>query len=279
MTLPPPATAFFLPTSTGSRFCLYHAPAVDRATPALANILHVHAFAEEMNKCRRMAALHARALAVQGCAVLQIDLYGCGDSSGDFADARWDIWKTDLDTALEWLQARRAAPVTLWGDRLGALLALDYAREQRQPIDRLLLWQPVFEGKQYMTQFLRLRLAHEILDGGDQKSGGTQGLRTALQAGQEVEVAGYALAPDLVATVDTLSAGHWHLPVRSLHWLELTAAGKTLTPARQRVAQGWQELGNPLQLHALPGTAFWNSQEVGLAPAWLDAGNTIFGTP
>ena len=49
-----------------------------------------------MNKSRRMAALQARAFAEMGFGVLQIDLFGCGDSSGDFSDARWDIWKQDL---------------------------------------------------------------------------------------------------------------------------------------------------------------------------------------
>ena len=43
----------------------------------------VKAWAEEMNKARRMAALQARLLAENGYAVLQIDLHGCGDSSGD----------------------------------------------------------------------------------------------------------------------------------------------------------------------------------------------------
>ncbi len=52
-----------------------------------------------MNKSRRMAALQARAFAAMGFGVLQIDLFGCGDSSGDFSDARWDIWKQDLAIA------------------------------------------------------------------------------------------------------------------------------------------------------------------------------------
>src|SRR5687768_8838655 len=69
----------------GRRFCLLHMP----SRPARALVVYVHPFAEEMNKSRRMAALQARALAASGHAVLQIDLLGCGDSSGDFGDASW----------------------------------------------------------------------------------------------------------------------------------------------------------------------------------------------
>ncbi|MBK8384562.1 MAG: hypothetical protein IPL11_02315 [Candidatus Accumulibacter sp.] len=41
------------------------------------------------NKSWRIVPLQARALATAGYAVLQIDLMGCGDSSGDFGDATW----------------------------------------------------------------------------------------------------------------------------------------------------------------------------------------------
>ena len=72
--------AFFLPADRGARFVLFQ-PAqrdVSRGT-----ILYVHPFAEEMNKARRMAALQTRAFADAGYDVMRIDLYGCGDSSGD----------------------------------------------------------------------------------------------------------------------------------------------------------------------------------------------------
>jgi exosortase A-associated hydrolase 2 len=77
----------------GQRFCIHHPPAL--ATP-LGLVVHVHPFAEEMNKSRRMAAQQARALAAAGFAVLQIDLLGCGDSAGDSSDATWAAWLADV---------------------------------------------------------------------------------------------------------------------------------------------------------------------------------------
>ena len=78
---------FFLPSGDGQRFCLYH-PAVNaQGVAPLGHVVYVHPFGEEMNKSRRMATLQARALAQAGFSVLQVDLLGCGDSSGDFGDA------------------------------------------------------------------------------------------------------------------------------------------------------------------------------------------------
>src|SRR5205085_12253427 len=140
---------FYLPADPGTRFALFY-PA--RKNPVKGGILYVHPFAEEMNKSRRMAALQARAFSDAGYAVLQIDLYGCGDSSGDFGDARWEIWKQDLAAGAAWLSERLERPVVLWGLRLGALLALDYARTAPHPAAAMILWQPVLNGASYLTQ-------------------------------------------------------------------------------------------------------------------------------
>src|SRR5262245_3855900 len=87
---------FFQPAvgRTGQRLYLHHRPRPEAAPRG--TVLHVHPFAEEMNKSRRMAALHARALAGAGFEVLQVDLAGCGDSSGEFGDATWDDWVADV---------------------------------------------------------------------------------------------------------------------------------------------------------------------------------------
>ena len=140
---------FFLPAgASGERFCIYH-PA---AGAPRGGIVYLHPFAEEMNKSRRMAALQSRMLAARGFAVLQIDLYGCGDSSGDFGDARWEFWKADAALAVEWLKQRAGGSIYLWGLRLGALLALDFAAGEPAGCAGFLLWQPVVNGQ--LTAFV-----------------------------------------------------------------------------------------------------------------------------
>jgi len=158
-------------------------------------IVYAHPFCEEMNKARRMAALQSRRFAAAGYAVLQIDLFGCGDSSGDFVDARWGIWKNDLRTAASWLNSRVGGTSGLWGLRLGAVLAADVARDPAMGIENLLLWQPVSNGEQYLTQFLRLRLAAEMLADGAAQTG-VRELRESLAHGATLEIAGYDCTPN-----------------------------------------------------------------------------------
>ncbi|MDD5330483.1 MAG: hydrolase 2, exosortase A system-associated [Sulfuricella sp.] len=266
----PPAEAFFLDAAPGTRFCLYHAPHADRR-PAGA-FLYVHPFGDEMNKSRRMAALQARAFAAMGFGVLQIDLFGCGDSSGEFADARWDIWKHDLAVAREWLEERTSGPIGLWSLRLGALLALDFAGDPESAIGRIVLWQPVISGASFLTQFLRMRLAGEMLAGDAEKPAGTQAMRDALAAGETLEVAGYELAPDLAAAIDRLSAADLATTKCPVHWFEIVPeAGRSMPPAAARTADAWVRGGADLRVRTVPGPQFWATQEISECPGLVAA--------
>lgn len=267
-----PAEPLFLDTAGGARFCLFHQP----TGPCRGALVYVHPFAEEMNKSRRMAALQARAFAARGIAVLQIDLQGCGDSAGEFVDARWDGWKADLAVACAWLAARTGREVGLWGLRLGALLALDYAREASHPVERLLLWQPVTNGAAFLTQFLRLRLAGELLQ--EQKEGSsTQALRAQLAAGIPLDVAGYTLHPALAAAIDAANAASLPVCGCPVHWVELLAALERPLPAAvARLAEDWRAQGVDLHVHPVAGPAFWQTPEIAEAPALLEAGEALY---
>lgn len=261
----------FLAHGAAARFGLYHAP----AAPCRGAWLFLHPFAEEMNKARRMAALQASALAQQGWAVLQLDLHGCGDSAGDFGEADWDSWRADTALGLDWLRSTLGAQLPqapgLWGLRLGALLAIDYAhRPAGAAPAQLLLWQPVLQGASHLTQFLRLKLAAQMLGEGG-ADGGSAALRQALAAGQTLEIAGYALNPALARALDGLDAARL-VPPCPVHWLEvLPEAGRPLPPAAQRVARQWQEAGCRVHTAGAPGPQFWATQEIAEAPALLPA--------
>ena len=262
----PAAEPFFLDSAHGQRFCLFHAPQ-GRCRGAL---VYVHPFAEEMNKSRRMAALQARALAEAGIGVLLIDLGGCGDSDGEFGHARWAHWKLDLAAASAWLLERLERPVGLWGLRLGALLALDYAREASQPVARLVLWQPVLKGSPFLTQFLRLRLAGALLDQSAPQQGGTQALRAALAAGQALEVGGYLLSPDLAGAIDAATADL--APPCPVHWFEMAATSdRPLTPATAALTAAWASQGRAPTMHQLSCPPFWATQEIAECSALVAA--------
>jgi exosortase A-associated hydrolase 2 len=266
-----PFEAFMLPAGGGERFCVFHAA---RAAP-LGSVLYVHPFAEELNKSRRMAALQARAFAARGYAVLQMDLLGCGDSSGDFGEARWRRWKDDVRLAHDWLREHAPGPVHLWGLRLGALLAAECARDSNHAFASLLMWQPVASGAQFMTQFLRLRLASEILSGAA-AGNGTERLRSQLAGGKALEIAGYELAPELARAIERLELAALapdNVPAR---WFEVNAEGSS-SPALQRAAQAWRAAGAEVDLHALRGEPFWSSVEISECPALVAATSDALG--
>ncbi|GAB1388658.1 hypothetical protein MASR1M6_08390 [Rubrivivax sp.] len=197
-------------TPLAARLLVHHRPA---ARPR-GLVVYVHPFAEEMNKSRRMAALQARALAAEGFAVVQIDLLGCGDSAGDFGDARWTRWVDDVVAAATWLQQQHAQPagdanadadappLWLWGLRAGCLLAAEAGARlaARGQACHFLFWQPAPVGKLLLQQFLRLKAAGELLAG--QAKAAMEQLRAELAAGRPVEVAGYLLDPALCAGLD-----------------------------------------------------------------------------
>jgi len=268
------AKPFFLKTNSGQRFCLLYPPVGDTCKGAF---LYVHPFGEEMNKSRRMAALQAREFAAHGYAVLQIDLLGCGDSSGEFGDARWIAWKDDLALAQQWLTREYAVPFYLWGLRVGGLLALDYA--QNAQVDRLLLWQPVLSGNTFLTQLLRLRVANEMLgESKDKSGGGTQALRDALKAGETLEIAGYDITQQLAETIDTLDASKL-IPPCPVSWFEVVSAeGRPMTPASTRVASAWQQHGVEFTTQTVACLQFWATQEISECPELLMQTTAILPT-
>ena len=264
----PDIEPFFLGSGAKQRFCLFHRP-VGTCRGA---VLYVHPFAEELNRTRRMAALQARQLAAFGYGVLQIDLYGCGDSAGDFGDASWPQWKEELAAGAAWLCDRLDQPVTLWGLRLGALLALDYAREARHDLAPMLLWQPVLNGSSYLTQFLRLRTVGAMLGEDAAAQTSTQGLRHALQSGQTIEIAGYDLSPGLALVIDRLNEPEAMTPAAPVRWFEvLGALGQGLGAATIRVAASWQTQGIDVQVHAVSGPQFWATSEITTCPGLIEA--------
>ncbi len=269
-----------LPTGAGRDdrlMALWHAPAGATADAACGVVLYVHPFAEEMNKTRRMAALQARALAAAGYGVLQIDLKGCGDSSGEFGDASWFDWVSDVLAAVRWLRTRSSAPLTLWGLRAGCLVLADAAQQMPDEACSFVFWQPTPKGAPVLRQFLRTAAAAAFLDGGGK--GVVESLRKQLAAGESVEVGGYRIHPALAAGLEQA-----RLPVPArlnrLVWLEVSAvagaavaeaAHPPLTPASVSASAAWREAASSFEVRLVPGPPFWQTAEIETAPALIEA--------
>jgi len=215
-----------------------------------------------MNKSRRLASELMMALAERGFVSCLPDLHGTGDSTGDFADADWETWQSDLSRAYEWLQAAFGSVTGLQATRLGAALATQLITAGRiQPIQRTVLWQPAFDPARHLVQFLRLKAAANLLDTGTPET--AAGIRDRLRAGQNVEVAGYNLSAKLAMAMESCERVE-ELPgaMGVVHWMAIgTERSAGISPPEKAMVEKSRENGMSVSLHTIIGDQFWSSTE------------------
>lgn len=245
--------------------------------PCRGTVLYLAPLAEEMNRCRWQAASLGRALAARGQACLILDPHGCGESEGRTGETDWSVWLADARTAVRWLaDTWPDQPVSLWGVRLGALMAVDLATrlaadavfDTTLPVpQRLLLWQPVVDGATFLNQYLRLRLASQLVHSGDKET--TESLRARLLQGEAVEVAGYPLTGGLASSMAAVRMAECHPAAQTrVDWIEVVAKpeqGLGL-PSRKQVDR-WQQQGLAVNTRTVVCPPIWQTYERERAPA------------
>ncbi len=268
-TAPATVRPFFLPLPDRDILLTAYHPAAGPGR-ARAWVLIVPPFAEEMNKCRRQMALTARRIASGGTAVLIPDLTGTGDSSGDFADASWDLWRADLDACAHWIAAQDGKLTGIVGIRFGAMLALDLAADIAT-CRQVVLWQPALSGEQVITQFLRLRtMAGLTADASNRES--VADLVSTLQAGETVEVAGYDISPTLYrGLLEPRLTARPPGPGVAVHWFAISAMdAPRLGAGNERAATALAAHGASVATTALHGDTFWSSVETTTCPELVE---------
>jgi exosortase A-associated hydrolase 2 len=250
-----PPHSFFLPGQAGNLFAMYYPP-VESETDA-EDVLYIHPFAGEMFASRNVIATCARSLSAGGVGVLTVDLYGSGDSSGDFSEARWDTWRGDLMAALQWLQSQGRDRISLWGLRLGALLAMDLAAHTQENFERVVLWQPVVSGRNMLTQFFHVNL--DEADKGQTGKLANPQQRSFLADNDEIEIAGYAISPKLIRAIDSLEINSMGKSVAApIDWTEFSGkAGTSLAAESRRVTDEWEASGIAVSAQTIESSPFW----------------------
>lgn len=262
----------FLTSAAGQVFMLYYAP----TNPVRGAVLYLPPLAEEMNRCRALVAAQARAFANAGYACLLLDYFGTGDSAGELADAAWQTWQADVLTAADWLEKESGMPVTLWGCRLGALLAADVASQNPSRFRRLIFWQPVVDGKMYLTQFLRLRVAF-LMDRGLPPET-TDQMRAQLSNNQSMVISGYAIPAAIANAIDPIRiTDRAGLSGCHIDWLEnVSEPGKPFAIASQKAIETLQSQGNKVESFPFTAPPMWQLHERDEAPDLLEKTTGIF---
>jgi len=128
-------------------------------------------------------------------------------------------------------------------------------------------------GKTQLHQFLRLKVAGDLLNG--QGQGTMENLRQQLLSGFSLEIAGYTLAAGLAVALQ--HAALEPIPVRSgtkqrIEWMEVSNRDDShLSPAAATAIAQWQQAGFAAKSSIVHGPPFWQTTEIEDAPDLLAA--------
>jgi exosortase A-associated hydrolase 2 len=247
----------FIDGRKGPLFLVRRGPPVGRGC-----VLVVPPFAEEMNKSRRMVSLLADRLAHNDYSTIVPDLYGTGDSGGDFDEADWSTWRDDLVRVACWSHATQSPVTTVVAVRLGCALACDTEVLAALPtLERTVFWQPALDGARYLAQFLRLRTAASMANGRKESAAD---LRQLLAETGHLDVAGYRLSAQLVSDLDAVKPPD-NLPagLGPVTCFELARdESQPPTAATQRLLDSSRATDAPVAVNVLAGEPYWSTTEI-----------------
>lgn len=225
----------------------FHKP--DARRPPAAAVLLCNPFGQEAVRVHRLYRVLADRLADAGHAVLRFDLQGTGDADGDDETPGLGAWTRDVLRAHDELTARAGHGSAVWiGARLGAWLAARASARLAQPLQALVLWDPVTDGAAYLRELAQAHAAAQ-----------QHALRPPVPARDEPagEAIGFALSGGFKADLARIRAADYGV-ARAGRVLCLTQHQRPL-PALARAAwrqalPGWQETALEMQFD-------WTSEE------------------
>ncbi|MFK8030989.1 MAG: hydrolase 2, exosortase A system-associated [Gammaproteobacteria bacterium] len=229
-------------------------------------VLLLPPFGEEMNKSRRLFTLQAQTLCEAGFAVAVFDWFGTGDSEGDFGRASIEHWKNDCEDVMSFLRAQEFTECTPLCVRFGALF-LDHVLDiSPLSINHAILWQPETSGAQALSQLIRVESA--AARERDESGPSGSDMENALKSGNNVEVAGYDVSPDLFSQTGLLKLELLKTDkLRRIDWFSIAgSADAPIPPPAARHVQRWAENGLYARAKIIEGESFWSTKQLTVVP-------------
>lgn len=231
-------------------FGIYHPP---QAKPARdVGVLLCNPFGQEAVRAHRAYRQLAVLLTRARFHVLRFDYSCTGDSAGESADASMRAWCADIVAASEELRDTAGVAKVAWvGLRLGGTLAA-LASQKRRDVDRLVLWDPVVDGGDFLAELHRLHHDFMRFEHPEWKPGstGVHDMTEALGFPVTSTLKTELLDLDLVAS--------WELAAKRTAFVvsDETAAHRAL---RARLLDAAQKLPENVTYETVPPSA-WNTE-------------------
>ena len=266
---------YFIETIHGKIFVIEYIPRMPNHKTE--TVIIVPPFAEEMNRSRRMMSLQARGLAGNGVRAIIVDLYGTGDSAGEFSDARWSFWCDSILSVLSSLDEASRGSISFLAIRFGALVLFDPKSELISRARKIVLWSPCTNGLTFLRQFLRIRIASQMSENNSNRESITE-LMERFAAGESVEVAGYEISAELARSIESATLNVGKLEKRpSVYWFELVSTPDNALPvASNAVIEQMRRDNIEVSVSPICGERYWSSVEITTVPRLIDATTAVF---
>ena len=206
--------------------------------------------------------LQAEDLASNGIVSWSPDLYGTGDSEGEFREATWEKWLQDVEDVLAEIVAQESREVWFIATRLGCALAQHFLDRSGIQISGVILWQPIISGEKYILQLLRIRLIQEKLAGATNAT--TAGIREKLHSDEILEIGGYEISQELLAKIEQIDMEQrsWSC-VRNVYIVEISSdPNSPPTPDLFRAMDNWTSQGYNVHSMKVQGAPFYGASEI-----------------
>jgi exosortase A-associated hydrolase 2 len=268
LTMPEPAhrprlEAYYREGVAGKIFCVEHGPPAGADTKGV--VVLIPPFGEEMNKSRRLISLQAREFANIGFHTIVPDLFGTGDSEGEFGEASWDIWVQDLEALVRWANHSFRAKVTLWGVRFGSLLIPPVLERILDKADRLVFWNPMNDGAQFSRELFRLARAGNLV-GTHEGKPGEKGGGTALES-EKWEIGGYEIPRNLAEAAKRIRMEDLSNVGIGVLWAEVVRSTGLPPPKRTRdVLEVLSDSSMAISHVRIQGDLYWGTSEITVIP-------------
>ena len=241
-------TFYFGPESHRLFAALHH-----NGQPARTGVVFCPPFCQEMVTTYSRLSRLSKQLEANGIGVMRFHPSGTGESDGRTAEYTLSSVLREAGMASQVARERlQSSRLGYFGLRFGAAVAVLAAAAQ--PVDFLILWCPIINLQLYFRELLRLQLTKEAIhQRRNQIRRSTQQMIGELQSGNNLDIFGYELSPELYLEMTRQSTWPETPPARKILWLSRPDEETRAV----RVVQTWRNGGADVDLETINEPIFW----------------------